>query len=429
MSNILPITVFGLLLVPGVSGAAALVPSPPGAAIQFAPCFQTAEQRSATIRNIKRALRDPETGQSPDVRSVCSHEDWIQGRETLGVWLSPLPPAGDLLGQNNARLLVDAERSRGLADVDLLQPDDDFGWSLNAAFIDTLRGRVWAALPKRLDDQGREDTEGSVHLQRLTVRLVEPDTVRTTVNGFYDLGPNADFRLRVTDTITNVGGKLTVDTDDDLHVDNSAYQWLAGIFTVLLPPLGLHVFDAIDQAMMHLSMPDTGQSLGALIVQFAPNQFMIDNGQKINFTHRRFLVTETGVTGGGIARLEGRDPSVTIRGPLTPSVVSRTVTFRYTALPVDLRATANEPLQVSWFIDGALVTEGSSTQVDIPFEIPRNVAIGGVSEHRVRVRITDVDGLTAARTITVRISYEPNGPPVCREKPYLPQCGPPRDGR
>ena len=135
MSNVLPIIAFVLLLVPGVSGAAALVPSPPGAAIQFQPCFQTAEQRSAAIRNIRPALRDPETGQSPDVRSVCSDEDWIWGRETLGVWLSPLPPAGDLLGQNNLRLLVDAERRRGLAEVDLLQSEnnDDFGWSLNAA--------------------------------------------------------------------------------------------------------------------------------------------------------------------------------------------------------------------------------------------------------------------------------------------------------
>jgi hypothetical protein len=104
MRNILPITVLVLLVVPGVSGAAALGSSPPGAAMQFAPCFQTADQRAATIKTIRRALRDPETGQNPDVRSVCSSEHWISGRETLGVWLSPLPPAGDLLGQNNVQL-------------------------------------------------------------------------------------------------------------------------------------------------------------------------------------------------------------------------------------------------------------------------------------------------------------------------------------
>ena len=435
MRNVLLVTAFGvLILAPRVAGAAvALAPSPPGATMQFEPCFQTGEQRSAVITVIRRALRDPESGQEPDVRSSCSDEEWLSGRETLGVWLSPLPPAGGgLLGQSNPRLLVDAARSRGLADVGLFQSRNygQFGWSLSAAFIETLRARVWDALPKRFDDHGNEDTEeGSVHLQTLTVRLIEPDTVRTAVSGFYDLGPNADFRLRVTDTITNVDGKLQLESENDLHVDNSAYEWLAGIFMVVLPPLGFHLFDAIDQAMMHLSSPDTGQSLGALIVQFAPNQFMIDYGQKISFRHTRFLVNAAGVTGGGSANLETRDPSVTVRGPLSPIVESRTPTFSYTASPFDLRATADEPLRVRWYRDGALVADGSSTRVSIPFEIPGTVAVGAVSEHRVTVRVTDVDGLTAVRTITVRISYEPNGPPICRVKPYLPECGPARDAR
>lgn len=423
MRTLLPLTVLALFALAARAGAQLLPlpPSPPGAAIQLFPCFQTDEQRSGVIKGIRKSLRDPVTNAAPDVRSSCSADFWLNGTETLGVWLSPLP--ANLPWNRVMRLLLDDARRRGLAAVDVI--DQDFGWVVTPAFIETLRARLWEAMPKRLNEDGQPSRHGSIHLEGLTVDLIEPNRVRTRITGFHDVGPNTDFTLRILDTISEEDGKLQVETDTDLDVDAGGWEWLVGLTTFLLPGFQFPLAAVLNDYMSAVRAPDAGQSLGSMLVQFAPDQVMIEGVQKANFLHTRFAVSvKHGVSGGGTMSLVDRQPSVAIEGPLEPVSFERTIWLDYEAVTFDLRATADEPLQYEWFLDGDLVPGGA--EAPILFEIPRNVRPGGVVEYEVGVRVTDADDLTAERTVTVRLRYErEQRPSICYRRPWLPQCGGP----
>jgi hypothetical protein len=418
-------TALGLLVSASPARAASrLPPRPPQAVLQFEPCFPTPEQRLEVIRTITAALTDPETDTRPDVRSTCSNEQWLFGRETLGVWLTPVP-LNELL-----RDAVNDARDRGLAEVDVM-PNDvgngmKFGWSVAAGFIEGVRARIWAMLPKRLNDDGEPDDDGSVHIQALTVRLLEPDRIRTDLTGFYDVGPNADFRLRTTDTITLEDRKLRHDCVQSLYIDTSAYEWLAGLITPFVPPLGIALFDEIDRQIAGLQTPNVcDQSLGTLVTQFAPDEVMFEGEQKLSFYHTTFLIDATGVIGQGISAIEPRSPMVSIAGPRNVIAASRSVTLRFSAVTDDLRATEDQRLQYRWTSDGAVANDRARS-TDITFQIPGNIGVGGESAQRVSVRVTDADGMTASRSATIRLRYEPiDWPPICDTKPYLPQCGRP----
>jgi hypothetical protein len=300
-----------------------------------------------------------------------------------------------------------------------------FGWVVTPGFIEALRARTWESQPKRLNESGEPADNGTIHLESLSVVLIEPDKVRTTITGFHDVGPNTDFTLRVLDTISNVDGKLQVDTDTDLDVDPSGWQWIVGLLAVVFPPLGLYASETLNDYVSGLPAPDMGQSFGSMVAQFAPNQVMLEDGQKANFWHTRFAVSaKLGVTGGGTMTLENRRPTVTIRGPLEPVSFDRTIWLTYTAITFDLRATSDEPLQFEWFLDGDLVATTASPETPILFRIPVNVRPGGIDERELRVRVTDVDDLTAQRTVSVRLQYErEERPSICYRRPWLPQCG------
>ena len=74
-------------------------------------------------------------------------------------------------------------------------------------------------------------------------------------------------------------------------------------------------------------------------------------------------------------------------------------------------------------MDGLPLENATGDSVPITFRIPRDVAPGEEDTHTIRVTVTDADGLTATRSITLRILYERGGvPAVCHAKPHLPGC-------
>jgi len=427
---LLVLLTFGAARAEAQGGFGALLAStPPGLALQFRPCLED-DQVNKAVSNFRRSLRDPVTLVEPDVRFTCLAAGG-GGIQTIGVWLTPLPL--DLPWSAVMRRVQDAARNRGLGRVMMLGVNESFAWSASHGFISALRDRTWASMPRRLDVDGNADEDGPIALRRLSFTLLAPDAIRTNVWGRYeevvDIGIDEieldfAFRLRQTDTISiDDLGKLRIESESDLHVDTGMLDWLIGLIVVHFPPIGMDVEQRLDA--MAVGAPDLGSAtFGSVIVSAAPDKIMLEGapGLKLDYEHWRFEVAETGVTGGGGVNLLARDPVVTISGPRSANVRTRTVSFRYSMVPDDLRSTADEPLEVEWTADG-VVSDPTAWATDIEFDVPANVAPGGETEKAVQVRVTDADGLEAVRAITLRIRYDPGGrPPICSKKPWLPDC-------
>jgi len=404
--------------------------TPPGLAFQVRPCPDDEEVDKA-VRKLRRSLQDPVTEAEPDVRSTCLAAGG-GGILTIGVWLNPLPL--DLPWSAALRRVQDAARNRGLSSVMMIGVNEAFAWSATSGFLTTLRDRTWESMPHQLDVNGNADEDGPIVLSRLSYALLPPDAIRTQVRGRYvevvDLGPlgdmelDFDFRLRQTDTVSiDERGKLRMDSESDLDVDTDMLDWLIGFLYVHFPPLGWDAEQRLDA--MAVGAPNLGPvTFGGVIVSAAPDKILLEGGLKLDYEHWRFEVAETGVTGGGGVNLVARDPTVTISGPRSERVTVRTVTLRYSMVPDDLRASDDVDLQIEWTADG-VVSDPAAWATDIEFEVPANVPPGGETEKAVSVRVTDADGLEAVSEITVRITYDPlDRPPICRKKPWLPECRP-----
>ena len=409
--------------------------SAPGLAFQFMPCLGD-QQRGSVTSGLRDAFKDPGTGARADVQTSCvGQTNPLDGIETIGVWLSSTGRQG-LYGRNGGNAIVEGARQRGLASVALLQDRETFAWSAADWFLDQVREKVWEAQPKRLTRDGTPNPEGSIHLQRLTFGLNRPDRVRTEVRGFIETGVNVDFTARVRDTITVDQGKLRLAQTSDVDAETGWFEAGAIFLSILLPPVGMPLYEDIA-AQDGRPAPEEirSKSLGTMIVQSAPDAIPLEGSRpsrndpqrlvadKVDFTHQRFAVSSTGVTGGGVHRITRRDPRVSITGPLEPVAMDeRSLTLRYATATTDMRFTDDRPLRVSWSADGE-VANSTASATRITFTVPNNVAPGRNVTRRVTVEVTDADGLVARRAVNVRINYQNSDrPPICNEKPWLPQC-------
>lgn len=410
--------------------------SAPGLAFQFMPCLNEEQRRDITA-GLSAKLKDPETGAAPSVGTRCvGQTNPLDGIETIGIWLRQQSQS-NLYGSRAGAALAEGAQDRGLAEVALLEGDDMFAWSVADWFLERVRARTWEVQPRRLARNGTPSPRGSIHLQGLSFRLDAPDRVRTEVRGFIDAGPNIDFTASVRDTITLERGKLRLSQTSDLDADTG---WLkAGLifFSILLPPVGMPLYDELAAAEDRDAPGDlTSKSLGTLITLAAPDVILLEGSvpsrrnpqtltaQKADFTHTRFAVSSSGVTGGGTYRQVQRSPRVGIVGPRDPvSLDDRSPTLRYAIATTDMRATTGVPLRVEWSVDDGQVANAAAQSAGITFNIPNNVAPGQTVTRRVSVEVTDADGLVARGSADVRISYQREArPPICTQKPWLPQC-------
>lgn len=410
--------------------------SVPGLAFQFMPCLDD-EQRASMTDKLRAAFKDPGTGAPPDVRTMCMGQTYaLDGTETIGVWLSSTRQLG-LYGRDAGTAITEGAQRRGLATVALLQGDETFAWSAADRFLEQIRARVWEVQPRRLARDGTPNPKGTIHLQHLTFDLSGPDLVRTEVRGFIDAGGvNTDFTARVFDRITIKMGKLRLEQTSYIDAETGWLKAGAVFLSFLLPPVGMPIYDYL-KAQDGRPAPEEieSKSLGTMIVLSAPDAIPVRGSRpsrnhpqrlvadKVDFTHRRFAVASTGVSGGGVHNITSRDPSVNITGPRDlVATDDRSLTVRYSIATTDMRATEENPLRVSWSADGQVVN-ANSMSTGITFTVPANVAPGGDVTRRVSVDVTDADGIVAGRRINVRISYQRLArPPICHEKPWLPQC-------
>ncbi|MCC6167179.1 MAG: hypothetical protein IT329_08140 [Caldilineaceae bacterium] len=373
--------------------------STPDLAFQIAFCLP-AELDDAIESSIAQAL-DP----NADVRTAC-----VNGTQRIGVWLRPFVNEQD----NQAR-------TRGLERLNILGGGEALTFFINSALIRRQALEGWNQAPKRLNGDGDPDPGGPVHLTGFSVSFQSPNRVVTRVDGFDERPwPDVDFQLTTTDTLSLSGGQVQCSSQRDLDVDTSWLNFLTGLFLIVLPPLGI-VFLVERIIIASADAPKTDAGAGCGAATLIPQEILIPGGQKVVVSYSRLEVSGGGIFAGGSFVVIPRSPEVTITGPSQISVVEGTasVTRSYSLRIEDLRPT----LQTAWSGEGSALNS-TTAKTSFRFNLAGAQA-GQVLTRRVAARVTDADNLVASDELIVRIHVTPEDddfPPVCRVKPWLPQC-------
>jgi hypothetical protein len=152
-------------------------------------------------------------------------------------------------------------------------------------------------------------------------------------------------------------------------------------------------------------------------------------GTKVVFSHSRLSIATGGITAGGtIALFVPRAPTVTITGPTTVDITGDApVPLRFRIVTYDLRGTHDSPLRIGWSGDGAAASP-TSAATEIAFTPPArrdHGRPGQLTTQVVSVQVTDADDLSASARFAVRLrDLRGSLPPICAERPDLPQCRP-----
>jgi hypothetical protein len=353
------------------------------------------------VAAVKSAI-DP----NADVRTAC-----VNGSQHVGIWLRPSVSEAD----NQAR-------GRGLDRLNILHAGETLAFFINAGLIRRQAIDGWNAAPKRRDGSGNPDPNGPVHLTGFSVDFQSPNRIVTRITGFDERPwPDVDFTLTATDTFSVSGGQVHVDSARDLDVDTSWLNFLTGLFLVVLPPLGV-VFLVERIIVGSKDAPDIDAGAGAGAAAMIPVEILIPGGQKVVASYSRVEVSSGGVFAGGTFEVIARTPEVSISGPTLISIVEGTaaVSRAYRANMDDLRP----PLQISWSGDGLPLNQGQESS-SFRFNLS-GAQVGQVLSKRVAVQVTDADGLSGSAQLVAQIHITPEDdgdfPPVCKVKPWLPQC-------
>jgi hypothetical protein len=362
---------------------------------------------------------------TPWIRAICKKPDGLNPQISVGLW--PFNSANDTVVEG---------RMKGLRSVDLLFEDqgDLFGIMITKSLVIRTMSGAWNNMPKRLNHAGLADPSGPVHLTGLEIRFEEPDTVKLIIRG-HDTSafPDVSFKVTYTDTFSiNNSSMVLVESDSEFVADTDWHVVLGVLFLLIPLPLGNFIAAAfLGQAYYAstLDAPDIGTSLGATLAAgflrdhiLLPPDDAFETGLRLNLSYTRMNVVNAGIFTGGTYLPTPREPALAITGPLqiaadsNAASVSKPFSFQTT----DLR-NANS---VQWSGDASF-SNASANRVVVTFDltgVPDNVVV----MRDVSVQVTDSDGVSATGTVSVEIHRsnfgEPRIPPICRVKPWLPQC-------
>jgi hypothetical protein len=373
--------------------------SAPDLGLQLSTCLP-ADLNAQLISAVKQAI-DP----NADVRSAC-----VNGSQHVGIWLRPAINTAD-----------SQARDRGLNGLSIIGAGETLAFFINSALIRRQALDGWNKQAKRVDGSGNPDPDGPVHLTGFSVDFQSPNRIVTSITGFDERPwPDVDFTLTATDTFSVSGGQVHVDSTRNLDVDTSWLNFLTGLFLLVLPPLGI-VFLVERIIVGSKDAPDVNAGAGAGAAALIPREILIPGGLKVVASYSRVEVSSGGIFAGGTFAVVPRAPEATISGPTQISVDEgvASVTRAYTVHMDDLRP----PLHIVWSGDGFPQNQGAETS-GIRFNLP-GATVGQVLTKQVGVRVTDADGLAASANATAHVhitSSEDDIPPVCKAKPWLPQC-------
>lgn len=291
----------------------------------------------------------------------------------------------------------DDELRGALVDSSLLTPGRTIALLVTARAIQRLVAEVWAAADKSI---------GRITLGEEISVDVGSDGIVTEVRGTYDpplfVFPDLDFTYTIRESLSlrPAGSAPPVEARTSTDLDVGAPGLLAAslIVGVLNPILGAIVFFGV-QEIAESQAPEVLGVGGALASQwpseiltqieppFLPGKFILSWSD--------LTVDEEGVRTLGIFTPTERAPKVSIVGPLEVRVQEALghKEARYHGDIHDLRA----PLTTQW--SGAV--GGSELATSVLF------FSASVGQKPISVSVRDVDGLSAADAITVRVSAIP----------------------
>jgi hypothetical protein len=395
--------------------------STPDLALQISFCLDD-DMNTGLVSAVRQAI-----GSNADVRTAC-----VNNSQRIGIWLRPFVNDQD----NQAR-------NRGLERLNIIGTGETLAFFINSALIRRQAFDGWNAAPKRRNGDGDPDPNGPVHLTGFSVSFEGPNRVVTRVEGFDERPwPDVDFLLTTTDTLSLSGGQARCDSQRDLDVDTSWLNFLTGLFLIVLPPLGI-VFLVQRIIIASRDEPDVNAGAGCGVPAMIPQEILIPAGLKVVASYTRLEVFPGAIVAGGFFDVIPRSPEVTITGPSQISVEEGTasLTQSYTLHTEDLRPPFHEVLsanvaaritgpeiprpKIAWSGEGVALSPSAET-TGFRFNLAGAQA-GQVITRRVAVVVVDVDGLSDSAELIVRIHVTPadvddDFPPICRVKPWLPQC-------
>jgi hypothetical protein len=371
----------------------------------------SAEDRARLVAAVREAV----AGRFPnaDVRATCIPAgDPAANTETIGIWTRPA------VGSSASEA-----RDRGLARLQLLDGPEVFAIFVNAGFIRRFADETFAAMPKRLDGEGRADSDGPVHLTELSVSFDSPSRVITTIRGYDERPwPDVNFTLTVTDTLSAQSFALACSSEQHLDTDSGWLQAITGALALasffspwFLPAFAFFVYQTVQ--VLSAEPPDQG-GVGRAVLQLLPAEIPVPGGQKLTFLYSRVEVTGGGLFAGGSYLPTARQPTVSIVGPtpLVADVNQGFVTGMFRALHDDFRGTP------SCIWSGGTPNNQGSRVTSIRFSTG-GAGVGSSVVRQLTVNVTDADGLTAqsTRTIQIRVTdmNDDDIPPICRAKPWM----------
>jgi hypothetical protein len=378
---------------------------------------------------VKQELQNNFTGSVVELQCLGGN------RARVGIWVRALKTTETA-----------AARGRGLTASAVLRDQESFAAGIPRPIIQQQVATQWAAQPKRLDSGGSPDPGGPTHLTGYNLSFDVPNS-RTifSVTG-YDTDPVPDlhFTYKLTDTFSTAGGAVQCSSSTDFIKDNEIIYWLAGgaflALSLINPWVAPFTFVLANAFFIQGTIissatgPGTGQSFCDLAAMF-PGKFLLrahppelPAGQKLVLSYTRASV-DTGIAAGGSWGLAARTPSVLAAGTRYLDV---TIPKGYTG-PASLTAVAIAKTDdmisptFTWSTDGAvsdLATQATFQSKRITWQVP-SVHSGDEIRRDVSVFTTDAEGLQASGStfFVFRIHTEKDDiPPVCKAKPWLPQC-------
>lgn len=344
-----------------------------------------------------------------DARRACR-----ANREIVGVWTL----ASGAVHPDVAA--VDRARDRGLAASDL--PDVGFGAMRVSAKLIQRSAKALKSyyLAHRFnDDLEEDDKNGKIHVRNLTVSFASGNRVITKVKGYKEVpGPNVSFETTITDTISLVGfGADALKCTSSMHTNlKESKFWLLAALNGPHWMLEAIYIGAVKEP--DLNRKPSRRGAGCTIVdELLPREIPFEGQRKLVFGYNEALPLE--VAGGSILAPFGsitkqaRVPAADIAGRTSIDLRAHPgSTFTYQALPDDLlfsRGSIEEDLDVSWTASaGARISKPTLTKTNVTFDTA-NIPVGGSKSYTLRVRIADLDGMSATATRTVTL-FRPAGP-------------------
>jgi hypothetical protein len=332
-----------------------------------------------------------------DVRQGC-----FNGTQDFGVWTtvaSTTDPSDS-----------SAARNRGVAAIHLVAANEGFAFHLESSAITRIVDFQWLLQPKTLNDSGQPDPSGNLHLTSYDIAYFDGSApiVRTSFHGDYD-GPFSDtgFTAYVDDELSLFYGTVQCDSTLGVDVDTTIDSVLNAIFNI-----------AEDPTTSFSQIVSSGP--GCLFSSFLPIQILIPGTTtKEAFTYTRVTADGTGLTAAGTRGVVPRQPSVTISGPAPLKVeVGDPLAGEYHATTRDLRP----PLSVTW--SSVSAAPASGVDATVVWNIPSLDQDGESATRNLTVNVTDADGahVQALRIVKIEVLLGADISPLCRAKPYLPQC-------